>query len=43
MLFLEIGYDQAEAVTAILKKNGYRDIRITRDLGGNDRVASACV
>ena len=26
----------------ILKRLGYWDIRITKDLGGNDRVASGC-
>jgi len=41
-LFLEIGYDQGPDMQKILKRLGYWDIRITKDLGGNDRVASGC-
>ncbi len=42
-LLLEIGYDQAEAVTALMQeKNVYHDIQVIKDLGGNDRVISAC-
>jgi release factor glutamine methyltransferase len=41
-LFLEIGNDQASAVTKMLSENGhFRDILVTRDLSGNDRVISA--
>lgn len=40
-IFLEIGYDQGDAVTEILKKNGYADIQVTKDLAGLDRVVSA--
>ena len=42
-LILEIGYDQAEAVTQLLKqKNTYHDIEVIKDFGGNDRVIRAC-
>lgn len=38
MLYLEIGYDQAEAVTALMNEAGYYEVRTIRDYGGNDRV-----
>lgn len=41
MLFLEFGYDQGESVFQCLKKLGYLDIQIKRDLGGHDRIAIA--
>ena len=37
-LVLEIGYDQAIAVTEILWQEGFRDIKTVQDAGGNDRV-----
>lgn len=37
-LYLEIGYDQAEAVTALMKEAGYYEVRTVRDYGGNDRI-----
>ncbi len=37
-IYFEIGYDQAEPVTAIAKAEGYRAVRTCRDLAGNDRV-----
>ncbi|MBR6380576.1 MAG: peptide chain release factor N(5)-glutamine methyltransferase [Lachnospiraceae bacterium] len=42
-LFLEIGCDQAQAVTDELEAAGFCEIRVTRDYGGNDRVVSAKV
>ncbi len=42
-LIMEIGYDQAEAVTGILAENGrYHDIEVVKDFSGNDRVIKAC-
>ncbi len=38
-LFLEIGYDQGSDMRRTLERLGYRNIRVTKDLGGNDRVA----
>lgn len=38
LLAFEIGYEQGEAVSDILEKSGYTDIKIIKDLGGNDRV-----
>ena len=40
-LFFEIGYNQGESVPRILEKDGYTDIRVSKDLCGNDRVVSA--
>lgn len=39
-LFLEIGYDQREEVTALLGK-GFTNIACVKDYGGNDRVIFA--
>ncbi|WP_409568277.1 peptide chain release factor N(5)-glutamine methyltransferase [Methylobacterium sp. E-041] len=39
-LHLEIGYDQADAVTELGRKAGLRPSGITRDLAGHTRVAS---
>ena len=41
MLFLEIGHDQAAAVTAKLAEYDYYDINIVKDLAGQDRVIYA--
>ncbi|MBR5359842.1 MAG: peptide chain release factor N(5)-glutamine methyltransferase [Lachnospiraceae bacterium] len=38
MLYFEIGFDQAKAVSAILSDKGYKDIEVYKDLSGNDRV-----
>lgn len=40
LLALEHGFDQSEAVVALMKSAGFRDIQTHRDLGGHDRVAS---
>ncbi len=37
---VEIGYDQAEAVSALAGAAGFADIATTRDLGGQPRVVS---
>ncbi|SEL46211.1 MULTISPECIES: peptide chain release factor N(5)-glutamine methyltransferase [unclassified Butyrivibrio] len=41
-LLLEIGYDQGEAVKELMESNGYKDVQVIKDLGGNDRVVSGC-
>lgn len=41
MIFFEIGYNQAEAVTKILDSLGYRDITSLNDYAGNPRVVHA--
>lgn len=38
LLVLEIGYDQAAAVTELARAAGYRERGLTRDLAGHDRV-----
>jgi release factor glutamine methyltransferase len=38
-LLLEHGYDQAEAVRALLEKQGYAEVQSWRDLGGIERVS----
>lgn len=37
-VLFEIGYDQAEAVVGILKKEGYQEIKVLKDFAGLDRV-----
>ena len=37
-LYMEIGYDQSEAVEQLLSQNGFTDIRTEKDLAGLDRV-----
>ena len=41
-LLLEIGYDQGSAVSGIMEDNGYKDIQVVKDLGGNERVVIGC-
>ena len=40
-LVVEMGETQAEDVTGLMTGAGFADIRVTRDLAGRDRVASA--
>lgn len=40
-IFYEIGYNQAEDVSDILRRNGYIDIVVKKDLAGLDRVVYA--
>ena len=42
-LYLEIGYDQAEAVSGLMEEAGYRGIRVIKDYGGRDRVVAGHV
>lgn len=37
-LFFEIGYDQGQEVSELMKKSGYVDVVIAQDLAGLDRV-----
>lgn len=40
LLAFEIGYRQGEDVAEILRKGGYTDVKVIKDLGGNDRVVT---
>lgn len=37
-LYFEIGHDQGGRVAAIMEDNGYRNVRVVKDLAGKDRV-----
>lgn len=37
-LLFEIGHDQGESVSALMKEAGFKDVRVVKDLAGNDRV-----
>ena len=39
-IFFEIGYDQAQEVSQLLKSENFTDIKIEKDLAGLDRVVS---
>ena len=39
-IYFEIGYDQAEKITEIAKKNGFSNIQVFKDLNGFDRILS---
>ena len=40
MLFFEIGYDQGEAVSGLLKEAGFKNVTVIKDLAHNDRVVT---
>lgn len=37
-LFLEIGWDQGESVSELLRQRGFSDVKVVKDLAGLDRV-----
>ncbi|HWT26894.1 MAG TPA: peptide chain release factor N(5)-glutamine methyltransferase [Mobilitalea sp.] len=39
-IFFEIGYNQGREVQEILQKEGFTDVKVTKDLSGLDRVVS---
>ncbi len=39
-LLFEIGYDQGEDVSKMMRKQGFKDVKVIKDLAGNDRVVS---
>ncbi|MBE5812618.1 MAG: peptide chain release factor N(5)-glutamine methyltransferase [Clostridiales bacterium] len=41
VIALEIGYNQAEEIRKILEENNFKDIKIVKDYGNNDRVVIA--
>lgn len=38
MILFEIGFDQGEAVSSLMKERGFKDVTVVKDLAGNDRV-----
>lgn len=40
-IYMEIGYDQGEAVSRLFCEGGYQEIRVVKDLQHNDRVVCA--
>ena len=40
-IYLEIGYDQGEAVSELLRTHGFSDVRVINDLAGKERVVAA--
>ncbi len=40
-IYLEIGFDQGQAVRGLMENAGFRQVRVRKDLSGNDRVVSA--
>lgn len=38
MLFLEIGYDQGQAASELMREHGYREVQVVQDYAGLDRV-----
>lgn len=37
-LYFEIGYDQAQEVSTLMKEQGFMDVQVVKDYAGNDRV-----
>jgi len=37
-LYFEIGHDQGGRVAFLMEENGYRNVKVIKDLAGNDRV-----
>ena len=40
LLAFEIGYDQGEAVSSLMKTQGYTQVHVFKDLAGLDRVVT---
>ena len=39
-LLFEIGHDQGESVSTLMKEAGFQDVKVIKDLAGNDRVVT---
>ena len=39
-ILFEIGYDQGEAVSGLLKEAGFKNVAVIKDLAHNDRVVT---
>lgn len=42
-IYVEIGYDQGEAVRRMMENRGFHNVEVIRDFGGNDRVVKGYV
>jgi release factor glutamine methyltransferase len=40
-IYLEIGYDQGESVSTLMREAGFENVQVFKDLAGNDRVVRA--
>jgi release factor glutamine methyltransferase len=40
-IYLEIGHDQGESVSALMREAGFENVQVFKDLAGNDRVVRA--
>jgi release factor glutamine methyltransferase len=40
-IYLEIGHDQGESVSALMREAGFKEVQVFQDLAGNDRVVRA--
>ena len=38
MLYFEIGYDQGQSVSRLMKDAGFVEVNVVRDFAGNDRI-----
>ena len=43
LLLFEIGYDQAAAVSGLMRQAGYQGIEVIKDLAGLDRVVAGAL
>lgn len=41
MIYMEIGYDQGQSVSDLFAGQGYREVRVVKDLQQNDRIVCA--
>lgn len=41
-LLFEIGYDQGDAVSSMMREAGFREVAVIKDLAKNDRVVRGC-
>ena len=39
-ILFEIGYDQGEAVSGLLREAGFKNVAVIKDLAQNDRVVT---
>lgn len=42
-VYLEIGHDQGEAVTSLMRREGFQDVMVIKDMPGKDRVVRGSI